>query len=424
MGIELLSPVWSHLTTMQPVKGEGVYLWDADDNRYLDFTSGIGVTNTGHCHPRVVKAIQEQAAKLIFGQMNIVIPPTTVALAEELNKVTPPQINRFFFANSGAEAVEASVKLARHATGRKNIIVFQGSFHGRTHQTMAMTTSKYIYRYNYQPLPAGVFVAPFPFVYGSGMSEEAATKVALHQLDMVLRAQSSPTETAAIVLEPVLGEGGYIPAPDDFLRALRAICNEHGILLVLDEVQTGFGRTGKFFAFEHAGVVPDIIIMAKGLGSGLPISAIASREDLMANWITGSHGGTYGGGSAIISAGAAESVRVIQDEKLVENSAKLGAYLLQRLNDLKAKYPHIGDVRGRGLMVGVEFSVPDSQGKPDKDTTKAVAKACIDRRMLILTCGTYENVIRFIPPLIVTQAQIDEGLAIFEEALQSVLQMA
>ena len=424
MGIELLSPVWSHLTTMQPVKGEGVYLWDADDNRYLDFTSGIGVTNTGHCHPRVVKAVQEQAAKLIFGQMNIVIPPTTVALAEELNKVTPPQINRFFFSNSGAEAVEASVKLARHATGRKNIIVFQGSFHGRTHQTMAMTTSKYIYRYNYQPLPAGVFVAPFPFVYGSGLSEAAATQVALQQLDLVLHGQSSPTETAAIVIEPVLGEGGYIPAPDGFLRALREICDEHGILLVLDEVQTGFGRTGKFFAFEHTGIVPDIIIMAKGLGSGLPISGIASRDDLMANWTTGSHGGTYGGGSAIATAGAAESVRVIRDEKLVENSAKMGAYLLQRLNDLKAKYPHIGDVRGRGLMVGVEFSVPDSQGKPDKATTKAVAKACIDRRMLILTCGTYENVIRFIPPLIVTQAQLDEGLAIFEEALQSVLQMA
>jgi 4-aminobutyrate aminotransferase len=422
MGIELLAPVWSHLTTMQPVKGEGAYLWDAAGNQYLDFTCGIGVTATGHCHPRVVKAVQEQAAKLIFGQMNIVIPPTTVALAEELNKITPPQINRFFFSNSGAEAIEASVKLARHATGRKNIIVFQGSFHGRTAQTMAMTTSKYIYRYDYQPLPAGVFVAPFPFVYGSGMSEAMATRAALHQLDMLLKGQSSPSETAAMVLEPVLGEGGYIPVPDDFLRALREICDEHGILLIMDEVQSGFGRTGKFFAYEHAGIVPDIIVMAKGLGSGLPISAIASREDLMAHWKPGSHGGTYGGGSAIASAGALESVRVIQDEKLVENSAKMGAYLLDKLQALKAKYPHIGDVRGRGLMVGVEFSVPDSDGKADKDTTKAVAKACLDRRMLILTCGTYENVIRFIPPLIVTAAQIDDALVIFEEALQSVLE--
>jgi 4-aminobutyrate aminotransferase len=424
MGIELLAPVWSHLTTMQPVKGEGAYLWDADGNQYLDFTCGIGVTATGHCHPRVVKAVQEQAAKLIFGQMNIVIPPTTVALAEELNKITPPQINRFFFSNSGAEAIEASVKLARHATGRKNIIVFQGSFHGRTAQTMAMTTSKYIYRYDYQPLPAGVFVAPFPFVYGSGTSEAMATKAALHQLDMLLKGQSSPAETAAMVLEPVLGEGGYIPVPDDFLRALREICDEHGILLIMDEVQSGFGRTGKFFAYEHAGIVPDIIVMAKGLGSGLPISAIASREDLMAHWKPGSHGGTYGGGSAIASAGALESVRVIQDEKLVENSAKMGAYLLDKLQALQAKYPHIGDVRGRGLMVGVEFSVPESDGKADKDTTKAVAKACLDRRMLILTCGTYENVIRFIPPLIVTMAQIDDALVIFEEALQSVLETA
>lgn len=424
MGLELLAPVWTHLTTMQPVKGEGVYLWDADDNRYLDFTSGIGVINTGHCHPRVVKAVQGQAAKLIFGQVNIVIPPTTIALAEELNKVTPPRINRFFFSNSGAEAVEASVKLARHATGRKNIIVFQGSFHGRTAQTMAMTTSKYIYRYKYQPLPAGVFVAPFPFAYGSGMSQEAVTKVALHQLDMVLRGQSSPTETAAIIIEPVLGEGGYIPTPPDFLRALREICDEHGILLILDEVQSGCGRTGKFFAFEYAEIEPDIIVMAKGLGSGLPISAIASRDDLMANWTAGSHGGTYGGGSAIVTAGAAETVRVLQDEGLVENAAKMGDYLLEKLNDLQAKYPHIGDVRGKGLMVAVEFSVPNSHGKADKETAKAIAKACVDRRLLILACGTYENVIRFIPPLIITQAQLDEGLAIFEEALQSVLETA
>ncbi|MDQ7025765.1 MAG: aspartate aminotransferase family protein [Anaerolineae bacterium] len=424
MGLELLAPVWTHLTTMQPVKGEGVYLWDADDNRYLDFTSGIGVINTGHCHPRVVKAVQEQAAKLIFGQVNIVIPPTTIALAEELNKVTPPSTNRFFFSNSGAEAVEASVKLARHATGRKNIIVFQGSFHGRTAQTMAMTTSKYIYRYNYQPLPAGVFVAPFPFVYGSGLSQEDATQVALQQLDRVLRGQSSPTETAAIIIEPVLGEGGYIPAPPDFLRALREICDEHGILLILDEVQSGCGRTGQFFAFEHVGIEPDIIVMAKGLGSGLPISAIASCDDLTANWTTGSHGGTYGGGNALVTAGAAETVRVLQDEGLVENAAKMGAYLLGKLNDLKSKYPHMGDVRGQGLMVAVEFSVPNSQGKADKDAAKAVAKACVDRRLLILTCGTYENVIRFIPPLIITQAQLDEGLAIFEEALQSVLETA
>ena len=265
---------------------------------------------------------------------------------------------------------------------------------------------------------------PFPFAYGSGMSQESVTKVALHQLDMVLKGQSSPDETAAMIIEPVLGEGGYIPVPDDFLRALREICDEHGILLILDEVQSGFGRAGKLFAYEYAGIVPDIIVMAKGLGSGLPISGIASQDDLMAHWKPGTHGGTYGGGSAIASAGANASVNVLLDENLIENSAKMGAYLRDRLNEIKEKYPHIGDVRGRGLMVGVEFSVPNSHGKADKDTAKAVAKACVDRNLLILTCGTYENVIRFIPPLIVTQDQLDDGLAIFEEALQSVMEMA
>lgn len=417
--IELLAPVWTHVTTMQPVRGEGAYLYDAEGRRYIDFTCGIGVTNTGHCHPRIVKAIQQQAEKLIFGQMNIVISPATVELAQALHEVTPPSLNRFFFANGGAEAIEASVKLARHATGKQNLIVFQGSFHGRTHQTMAMTTSKYIYRYKYQPLPGGVFVAPFPFAYGSGMDAEQVTRVCLHQLDLILRGQSAPAETAAIIIEPVLGEGGYIPAPPGFLQELRAICDRHNILLILDEVQTGFGRTGLFWAFEDAGVVPDILVMAKGLGSGLPISGIAAHESLMSRWTPGSHGGTYGGGSAIAAAAAAETVRVMREEKLPENAAKMGAYLSGKLRDLQAKYPHIGDVRGPGLMIGVEFSQPESGGKADKDTAKAVAAACVENGLLLLTCGTYENVIRFIPPLIVTEADVDAALAIFEDALKT-----
>jgi 4-aminobutyrate aminotransferase len=272
--IDLLAPVWTHMTQVQPVRGEGVYLYDAAGRRYTDFTSGIGVTNTGHCHPRVVQAIQDQAGRLIFGQMNIVLPPTAVQLAERLDELTPPALDRFFFANSGAEAIEAAVKLARAATGRRNLIVFQGSFHGRTHQTMAMTTSKYIYRYDYQPLPGAVFVAPFPYAYYYGWGEEQASEFCLKQLDQLFKSQSAPGETAAIVIEPVLGEGGYVPAPLPFLRRLRSLCDEHGILLVLDEVQTGFGRTGKFFCYEHADVEPDILVMAKGLGSGMPISAV------------------------------------------------------------------------------------------------------------------------------------------------------
>jgi len=422
--VELLSPVWTHLTHIQPERGEGLYVYDSDGNKYIDFTCGIGVTNTGHSHPRIVKAIQEQAGKMLFAQMNIYINPRAVELAEALNEVTPPEIDRFFFSNSGAEAIEGAVKLARHATGRKNVIVFQGSFHGRTAQTMAMTTSKYIYRYKYQPLPSGVFVAPFPFAYGSDMSIEAVTQVCLHQLDFILRGQSSPEETAAMVIEPVLDEGGYIEAPPAFMQALRRICDEYGILLIADEVQSGFGRTGKFWGFEHSDIVPDIIVMAKGLGSGMPISGIASRADLMDKWIPGTHGGTYGGGNTLATVAALETVRIMQDEKLPENAEKMGAYLQEKLRKLQETYPHIGHIRGLGLMTGVEFSVPDSGGKADKVTTGKVLQACLERNLLILSCGTYGNVIRFIPPLTITQEQMDEALAIFEDALQSVLEMA
>lgn len=412
-----LSPVWTHLTELQPTYGRGIYLYDAEGHRYTDFTSGIGVTSTGHCHPKVVAAIQKQAETLLFGQMNIVIPPTTVALADELNKITPPSIDTFFFSNSGAEAVEASVKLARQATGKQNIIVFQGSFHGRTAQTMAMTTSKYIYRHQYQPLPAGIFVAPFPYAYYYGWDEEETTEFCLKQLDFLLHGQTPPDETAAIIIEPVLGEGGYVPVPDGFMQELRKICTEHEILLIVDEVQSGFGRTGKFFGFEHADIVPDIIVMAKGLGSGLPISAIAASKEIMEKWEPGSHGGTYGGGSPVASAAALATVKTLEDENLVENAVQMGLRLMMGLRKLQKKYPFIGDVRGRGLMIGVEITV---NGAADKPLTSAIQKACIKRDLLLLTCGTYGNVIRWIPPLIVTSEQIDEALVIFEDALKSI----
>ncbi len=415
--INLLSPVWTHLTQIQPARAEGIYFYDADGQRYTDFTCGIGVTNTGHCHPKVVKAIQDQAANLIFGQMNIVIPPVSLALAAALDEITPPEIDSFFFSNSGAEAIEGAVKLARHATGKRNIVVFQGSFHGRTAQTMAMTTSKYIYRYNYQPLPGGIFTAPFPYSYFYGWDEEETIEFCLRELDRLFHGETLPEETAAIVIEPVLGEGGYVPAPDGFMQALRRFCDQNDVLLIADEVQTGFGRTGKFFACEHSGVVPDILVMAKGLGSGVPISAIASRRELMEKWQPGSHGGTYGGGSAIAAAAALATIQVMQEDKLVENAAARGEQLMAALRRFQAQYPVIGDVRGRGLMVATEFSKSD--GTPDKDTAKAVANACLKQNLLLLTCGTYENVIRWIPPLIVSEVQIAEAAAIFEKALDA-----
>ncbi len=418
-GAELLSPVWTHLTTMQPVRAEGVYFYDAEGNRWIDFTSGIGVINTGHRHPKVVAAIQEALETLLFAQMNIVINPRFVELAEKLNEVTPLELDRFFFSNSGAEAVEAAVKLARHATRRRNIIVFQGSFHGRTAQTMAMTTSKYIYRYDYQPLPGGVFVSPFPYAYHYGWDEETTTAFCLKELDHVLHGQSAPDETAAFIIEPVLGEGGYVPAPPAFLEGLRQIADDHGILLVMDEVQSGFGRTGKFFCYQHADVIPDIIIMAKGLGSGMPISGIAASADLMAKWRPGAHGGTYGGGNALAAAAASATIDVIREEKLAENAALRGSHLMARLVELQAQFPVIGDVRGRGLMVATEFT--DEHGRPDPDTAKAVAQAALEDRLMLLTCGAYGNVIRWIPPLIVTDEQIDEALDIFARALASVV---
>ena len=414
----LLAPVWTHLTHMQPVKGKGIYLYDSEGERYTDFTSGIGVVNTGHCHPRVVRAIQEQAKQLLFGQMNCVIPPTTIQLATKLDEVTPSHIDRFFFANSGAEATEGSVKLAKAATERPNVIVFQGSFHGRTHLTMAMTTSKTVYRHKYQPLPSGVFVAPFPYAYCYGWDEATTIDFCKKQLDLLLCGQTAPDETAAIIIEPVLGEGGYVPAPAAFLHHLREVCDAYGILLIIDEVQTGFGRTGKLFCFEHAGVKPDIIVMAKGLGSGLPLSAIASSADIMNRWTPGTHGGTYGGGSTLAGAAALATIEVIREEGLLNNTVDRGAQLTQGLKELQKKFPVIGDVRGPGLMIATEFSQAD--GSPNAEDTSLMVKACIKRGLLLLSCGSYKNVIRWIPPLVVTEEQIDESLAIFESALTEV----
>ncbi len=422
MSLELLSNVWPHMTTVQPVKAEGIYIYDANGKRYTDFTSGIGVTNTGHCHPKVVKAIQEQASKLLFGQVGIVLAPGLLELANKLNEITPKEIDSFFFTNSGAEATEAAVKLSRQATGRTNIIVMQGSFHGRTGQAMAMTTSKTAYRHKYQPLPSGVFVTPFPYSYFYGWDEDTTVEFCIRQLHHLLKSQTAPDETAAIMIEPVLGEGGYVPAPKAYLEELRHVCDKYGIMLVIDEVQTGFGRTGKMFCFEHSNVTPDIMVMAKGLGSGLPISGVGAKRDIMNKWGPGTHGGTYGGGSAIPLAAAKATIEVLVEEKIPENAAKMGERLMDGLIKLQQEFSVIGEVRGRGLMIGTEFT--DATGQPDKDTCKAVQKACLEQDLMLLTCGTYENIIRWIPPLVVNAQQIDEALSVFRGALEKSVKTA
>lgn len=375
------------------------------------------MTNTGHCHPRVVKAIQEQAKLLLHGQINIVVHEPILDLIAELRKIVPDSMDGFFFSNSGAEAIEGALKLARQVTGRPNIIVFQGSFHGRTVGTMSLTTSKTIYRAGYQPLMPGVFIAPYPYAYRYGWDDKQTNQWCLDELEYLLHAQTAPSETAAILIEPVLGEGGYVVPPANFLRGVKHICDQHGILLICDEVQSGFGRTGKWFAHEHFNVEPDIIVVAKGIASGLPLSGVISRLELMTKWEPGSHGGTFGA-NAVACAAAAETIRVISQEKLLENTRERGSQLITGLRHLQESFPEIGDVRGLGLMIATEFRSADR--KPDKKTAKSVVKSCLENGLLLLTCGTWDNTVRWIPPLTVEESQVSQALEIFRSACESI----
>ncbi len=412
-----MSPVWSRIFPLEAERAEGSYIYAVDGKKYLDFTCGIGVTNTGHCHPKVVAAIREQAGLFLHAQANIVVHQPMLQLIDEVRKIVPPAIDGFFFSNSGAEAVEGAVKLARAATGKQAVIVFTGSFHGRTAGTMALTTSKTGYKGVSQLLPSGVYVAPFPYAFRLGMSVEEASQYSLAALEELLITQISPVDTAAILIEPVLGEGGYVVPPASFLRGLREICDKNGILLIFDEIQSGFGRTGQWFAQDHFGVVPDIMTVAKGIASGMPLSGVFSRLDLMKKWPIGSHGGTYGGNAVAMAAGVA-TIRAMRDEKMLENANARGLQLQTGLRKLQEEYPGIGDVRGLGLMIGTEFV--DAKGKPDKATVKAIVHSAEEKGLLLLSCGTYDNTIRWIPALNVSSEQVNDALQIFEAALQEV----
>ncbi len=416
---EHLSPVWTHYSDVIVDHGEGIYLYSTDGRKLIDFTCGIGVTNTGHCHPKVVEAIRKQAGLLLHGQANLVTHKPMLELVEEMRTIVPKSLDGFFFSNSGAEAVEGALKLARHATGRPNVIVFQGSFHGRTVATMTMTTSKTIYRAGYQPLMPGVFVTPYPYALKYGWDDEKTGQWCLDELEFLLLTQTAPQETAAIFFEPVLGEGGYVVPPASFVKGLRELCTRYGILLVVDEIQSGFGRTGKWFGHQHFNIEPDIMTVAKGLGSGLPISGVVSRLDLMNKWIPGSHGGTFGG-NVVSAAAAVATIKVMKEEKMLENAQARGSQLVAGLGHLREKFPQIADVRGLGLMIGTEFR--DAHGKPDKKTAKDVVHACADRDLMLLTAGPWDNTIRWIPPLIVTKDQMDEALNIFESSLTVAVQ--
>jgi 4-aminobutyrate aminotransferase len=400
---------WSH--------GEGHRLYDTDGRAYLDFANGIAVSVLGHRNPRVTAAIHAQVDRLIAPMAAIGYAESTVRLARELAAVLPDPIDSIFFMNSGSEAIEAAIKLARRVTGRPGLIAFRGGFHGRTLGAASITSSNINYRRGYEPLLPGVYLSQYPSVYRDfDGDEERAVEVAFRHLRELLHTTIPPESVAAIILEPVQGEGGYIPAPAAFLQILRRVCDKHGILLVADEVQAGFGRTGRMWSFEHAGIVPDVVCMAKAIANGLPLSALASSKALQERWGKSAHGTTYGGNPVSCAAGLAV-LEEIRERDLVANAALRGAELSAGLRAIATRDARIGDVRGPGLMIGVEFVTDRATREPDGPTCEAVIQGCADEGLLVLSCGVQHNVIRWIAPLDVTSEEIAEALGIFDRVL-------
>ena len=407
------------------VRGKGVVVEDADGNVLLDFCAGIGVLNTGHSHPAVVKAIQDQAARLVHFAGTDFYYDQQVTLAERLGRLVPVQgPTKVFYTQSGTESNEAAIKVAKHATGRQMFLAFLGAFHGRTQGSLALTTSKARHREGFFPGMPGVVHAPFPNPYrntwridGYEEPQELADR-AIEHVETILEVACPAKETAAVFWEPVQGEGGYVVPPKMFPKMLRKVCDDHGILLVADEVQTGFGRTGKWFASEHFGVRADIVSLAKAMGSGMPIGATVFRAKLDFRE-QGKHSNTYGG-NVLGCAASLATLDVLQKEKLVENSAKLGKHLEKRLEELKEEHAAIGDRRGLGLMQAIEFVKPGTGaktmgGEPDPKMQKAVEEGCWKRGLILLSCG--KSSLRVIPALNVTRAQVDGAMDILGEAL-------
>lgn len=411
-----LSPLLKQSSGILAARGEGAWLYDADGSQYLDFTAGIGVTSTGHCHPKVVAAAQKQVATLIHAQYTTVRHPGMLALTDRLYEHLPDPLDSIAFSNSGSEAVEMAVRLARHATGRSNIIAFTGGFHGRTMAAASLTTSINKVRTGFHPMMAGVVHSPFPHAYRYGWGAEETTRFCLRELDHIFLTQSAPEDTAAMIIEPVQGEYGYYPANTAFMQGLRERCDRHGILLITDEIQAGFGRTGRFWSHAHFGVTPDILITAKGLASGFPLSAIAAPTALMSKGLPGSQGGTYGA-NAVACAAALATIDVIEGENLVENARTTGAHLRRRLEELKSGFAFIDEVRGMGLMHGME--IVDAEGQPDGELAGHLLKAAERHGLLLLRCGTHGQIIRWLPPLVITPNEVDQAMTKFSAAAES-----
>jgi 4-aminobutyrate aminotransferase len=410
-------------------RGQGSHVWDVDGNRYLDLNAGIAVVAAGHSHPRLVRAIQEQASKFIHMAGTDFYNEPMVRLGEKLVATMPSTATagqqaardwQVFLCNSGTEAVEASIKLARYVTGRQGIVAFFGAFHGRSYGSLSLTASKPVQRRGYYPLVPGTFHAFYANPYRRPLDVDPArvTEVCLDYIEHTLfHTIAPPRDVAAIIVEPIQGEGGYIVPSPGFLKGLRAICDQYGIMLIFDEVQSGIGRTGKMWAFEHEGVVPDIVASAKGLGGGMPIGAIIARTELTSLWEPGAHGNTYGG-NALACASACEVLDLVQEE-LADNAARVGDYLKQGLEELQGRYEQIGDVRGRGMMIGVDFVKDRDTCEPARALAHGIMEESFRHGLLLLTCGA--STIRFCPPLVLTEAEVDEGLTIFESVLRAAL---
>lgn len=407
------------LVTAHPLvidRAQGAELWDVDGKRYLDFVGGIGVLNIGHNHPKVVAAVQAQLQKVSHACFQVVAYQPYLDLAQRLCEMVGGQeAYKAAFFTSGAEAVENAVKIARAHTNRSAVIAFRGGFHGRTLLGTTLTGMSQPYKQNFGPFAPEVFHTPYPNAYRGVTSE-----MALKALDELLATQVAPERIAAIIIEPVQGDGGFLTAPAEFLQALRALADKHGIVLILDEIQTGFGRTGTWFGFQHAGIQPDLVTVAKSLAGGLPLSGVVGKAHIMDAPLPGGLGGTYGG-NALACAAALAVISAFEQEQLLERGQRLGERLRQGLLGLQARYPRIGDVRGTGFMLAIELIQDDPARTPDADLNQRLIDEARSGGLLVIKCGVHRNVLRFLAPLVTTEAQVDEALQILDGALARVL---
>ncbi len=399
--------------------GKGSWVWDVDGNKFLDFSTGISVCNTGHCHPEIVRTIQEQSELLIHMSNSDFRYPSLVRLAKKLAEITPGDSNkRVFFCNSGAESVEAALKLARWFTKRKLVLAFYGAFHGRTYGAMSLTASKEVQREGFEPLVPGITHIPYPYCYRCpfNLTYPECDFACIHHIeDTIFKTTTPPSQVAALFAEPIQGEGGYVIPPPDFFQELKKLLDKYGILFVDDEVQAGMGRTGKMFAIEHWGIIPDIVCVAKGIASGMPIGATVARRDIM-NWPQGAHASTFGGNP--ISCEAALTTIKLLETELIENVHNMGDYFLKELQKLSTEYTFIGDVRGKGLMLACEIVKDRDTKEPDPELRDKIIHECCLRGLLILGCGA--SVIRFMSPLTVNKEEVDFALGVFDDSLKAV----